>query len=112
VINLLAAGLTGREIAERLVIAPSTAAKHIENVVGKLGGRSRTQAVAKAYRLRLIGELRNRAGDRERPADRPYDGSAAQDTAARGRSARSSSPPAARRSSSGAPPAAASSAPP
>lgn len=54
VINLLAAGLTGREIAERLVIAPSTAAKHIENVVGKLGVRSRTQAVAKAYRLRLI----------------------------------------------------------
>jgi DNA-binding NarL/FixJ family response regulator len=54
VINLLAAGLSGREIAERLVIAPSTAAKHIENVVGKLGVRSRTQAVAKAYRLRLI----------------------------------------------------------
>jgi two-component system, NarL family, response regulator LiaR len=54
VINLLADGLTGREIAERLVIAPSTAAKHIENVVGKLGVRSRTQAVAKAYRLRLI----------------------------------------------------------
>jgi ATP/maltotriose-dependent transcriptional regulator MalT len=52
--NLLAAGLSGREIAERLVIAPSTAAKHIENVVGKLGVRSRTQAVAKAYRLRLI----------------------------------------------------------
>ena len=54
VISLLADGLTGREIAERLVIAPSTAAKHIENVVGKLGVRSRTQAVAKAYRLRLI----------------------------------------------------------
>ena len=54
VINLLADGLSGREIAERLVIAPGTAAKHIENVVGKLGVRSRTQAVAKAYRLRLI----------------------------------------------------------
>jgi DNA-binding NarL/FixJ family response regulator len=54
VINLLAEGLSGREIAERLVIAPSTAAKHIEHVVGKLGVRSRTQAVAKAYRLRLI----------------------------------------------------------
>ena len=54
VINLLAEGLSGREIAERLVIAPSTAAKHIEHVVGKLGVRSRTQAIAKAYRLRLI----------------------------------------------------------
>jgi DNA-binding NarL/FixJ family response regulator len=54
VIHLLADGLSGREIAERLVIAPGTAAKHIENVVGKLGVRSRTQAVAKAYRLRLI----------------------------------------------------------
>jgi DNA-binding NarL/FixJ family response regulator len=54
VINLLGEGLTGREIAERLVIAPSTAAKHIEHVVGKLGVRSRTQAVAKAYRLGMI----------------------------------------------------------
>ena len=54
VINLLAEGLSGREIAERLVIAPSTAAKHIEHVVGKLGVRSRSQAIAKAYRLRMI----------------------------------------------------------
>jgi DNA-binding NarL/FixJ family response regulator len=54
VINLLAEGLSGREIADRLVIAPSTAAKHIEHVVGKLGVRSRSQAIAKAYRLRLI----------------------------------------------------------
>jgi DNA-binding NarL/FixJ family response regulator len=54
VINLLAEGLTGREIAAKLVIAPSTAAKHIEHVVEKLGVRSRAQAVAKAYRLRLI----------------------------------------------------------
>jgi DNA-binding NarL/FixJ family response regulator len=54
VISLLADGLTGREIAELLVIAPSTAAKHIEHVVEKLGARSRTQAVIKAYRLRLI----------------------------------------------------------
>jgi two-component system response regulator MprA len=54
VINLLADGLSGREIAERLVIAPSTAAKHIEHVVAKLGARSRAQAIAKASRLRLI----------------------------------------------------------
>jgi DNA-binding NarL/FixJ family response regulator len=54
VMGLLAEGLSGREIAERLVIAPSTAAKHIEHAVGKLGVRSRTQAVVKAYRLRLI----------------------------------------------------------
>jgi len=54
VINLRAEGLSGREIAERLVIAPSTAAKHIEHVVGKLGVRSRSQAIAKAYRLRMI----------------------------------------------------------
>jgi DNA-binding NarL/FixJ family response regulator len=54
VISLLADGLTGREIAELLVIAPSTAAKHIEHIVEKLGARSRTQAVIKAYRLRLI----------------------------------------------------------
>jgi DNA-binding NarL/FixJ family response regulator len=54
VISLLAEGLNGREIADRLVIAPSTAAKHIEHVVGKLGVRSRSQAIAKAFRLRLI----------------------------------------------------------
>src|SRR5205823_14272022 len=54
VIGLLADGLSGREIADRLVISPSTAAKHIEHAVGKLGVRSHTQAVVKAYRLHLI----------------------------------------------------------
>jgi len=54
VIQLLGEGLSGAEIAERLVIAPSTAAKHIEHVVGKLGVHSRAQAVAKAFQLRLI----------------------------------------------------------
>jgi DNA-binding NarL/FixJ family response regulator len=54
VIQLMGEGLSGAEIAERLVIAPSTAAKHIEHVVGKLGVHSRAQAVAKAFQLRLI----------------------------------------------------------
>jgi DNA-binding NarL/FixJ family response regulator len=54
VIQLLGEGFSGAEIAERLVIAPSTAAKHIEHIVGKLGVHSRAQAVAKAFHLRLI----------------------------------------------------------
>jgi DNA-binding NarL/FixJ family response regulator len=54
VLTLLAEGLTQLEIAGRLVITSKTVATHIERILGKLGVRSRAQAVAFAYRETLV----------------------------------------------------------
>ena len=54
VLRLIAAGLTNREIAQELVIAIGTVKRHINNLYGKLGVHSRTQATARARDLRLI----------------------------------------------------------
>jgi LuxR family maltose regulon positive regulatory protein len=54
VLRLVAAGLSNREIAQRLVISPGTVKVHISNIYDKLGVRKRTQAVAKA---RMLGVL-------------------------------------------------------
>ena len=50
----LADGLDGTTIAERLVISPRTVGTHLEHIFGKLGVRSRSQAVAAAYRAGLV----------------------------------------------------------
>ena len=54
VLRLLADGLDQGEIAERLVISPKTVGTHIERVLSKLGAHSRAEAVALAYRLRIV----------------------------------------------------------
>ncbi|SRR6266516_1024189 len=54
VLSHLAGGLGQRAIAERLVISPKTVGTHIERILQKLGVRSRAQAVAAAYRQRLV----------------------------------------------------------
>jgi pimeloyl-ACP methyl ester carboxylesterase/DNA-binding CsgD family transcriptional regulator len=54
VLRLLAAGLSDREIAERLVLSPHTVHRHVANVRAKLGQSSRAGAVAEANRLGLI----------------------------------------------------------
>ena len=54
VLHLIAEGLSNHEIAERLVIALSTVKWHINNLFGKLGVHSRTQAVAQAKELGLL----------------------------------------------------------
>ncbi len=54
VLDLIADGLSNREIAERLFIVVGTVKRHIHNIYGKLDVHSRTQAIAKATTLRLL----------------------------------------------------------
>jgi ATP/maltotriose-dependent transcriptional regulator MalT len=54
VLQLLAGGLSNKEIAERLIVAPSTVKQHLKNIYGKLDVHSRTQAVARGRELALL----------------------------------------------------------
>jgi len=50
VLRLLAHGLTNKAIAQKLLISPKTVATHVQRILTKLGVRSRSEAVALAYR--------------------------------------------------------------
>jgi LuxR family maltose regulon positive regulatory protein len=54
VLQLVAEGLSNRDIARRLFIAPSTVKVHTRNIYGKLGVNSRTQAVSRATALGIL----------------------------------------------------------
>jgi LuxR family maltose regulon positive regulatory protein len=54
VLRLLAGGLTNKEMAGRLVVAPSTVKQHLKNIYSKLDVHSRTQAVARGRELGLL----------------------------------------------------------
>jgi DNA-binding NarL/FixJ family response regulator len=54
VLELLAEGLTQKQIARELVISPRTVGTHIQNLLGKLDVHSRAQAVALAHREGLV----------------------------------------------------------
>lgn len=54
VLRLVAAGLSNRQIAARLVITLNTAKTHVHNISQKLDGSTRTQIVARARELNLI----------------------------------------------------------
>jgi LuxR family maltose regulon positive regulatory protein len=54
VLELLAAGLSNREIAERLFVSLATVKKHVGTVLAKLGAGNRTRAVALARRHSLL----------------------------------------------------------
>jgi predicted ATPase/DNA-binding CsgD family transcriptional regulator len=53
VLQLLAEGLSDREIGEALSISPRTASGHVANLLGKLNVTSRTAAAAYAVRLQM-----------------------------------------------------------
>ena len=53
-LQLVAAGATNREIAERLFITENTVKFHIRNILDKLHLRNRAEAVAYAVRRGLL----------------------------------------------------------
>jgi DNA-binding NarL/FixJ family response regulator len=53
VLGLVAAGLTNRAIAERLVLSERTIDRHVSNILGKLGVPTRTAATAFAFQQGL-----------------------------------------------------------
>lgn len=54
VLQLLAEGYSNSAIAEKLVVADTTVRTHLRHINAKLNANSRTQAVARARKLRLI----------------------------------------------------------
>ncbi len=50
VLNLIAEGLTNKEIARRINISPATVKAHVERIIAKLGVADRTQAAVMATR--------------------------------------------------------------
>jgi LuxR family maltose regulon positive regulatory protein len=53
-LGLIADGFSNQEIAQRLVISVPTVKWHTSNIYGKLGVRSRTQAVVRARALGIL----------------------------------------------------------
>jgi len=54
VLQLLAEGLSNKEIGSRLGISESTAKFHVNSILGKLGAQGRTDAVVRAARMGLV----------------------------------------------------------
>jgi DNA-binding NarL/FixJ family response regulator len=54
VLQLLAEGISNKELAQRLEVSEHTVKFHVNSIFRKLGAQSRTQAVVRASRLGLI----------------------------------------------------------
>ena len=54
VFRLIEAGCSNLEISEQLVLSITTVKRHISNIYGKLGVKSRTQAIAIGKELKLF----------------------------------------------------------
>ncbi len=54
VLRLVAAGLSNNQIAERLIVTVGTVKRHLNNIFGKLGVGSRTQALVRAREAKLL----------------------------------------------------------
>jgi DNA-binding CsgD family transcriptional regulator len=61
VLSLLAAGLTNKEISDRLIIAVGTVKVHVKNIFAKLKVNRRFKAIEQAKELRLLGQDEQRS---------------------------------------------------
>lgn len=55
VLELIAQGLSNREIAEKLFLSPHTVKSHSSSLFVKLGARRRTEAIKRAKELGVLG---------------------------------------------------------
>ena len=53
-LQLLAQGMTNREIAGRLFISQKTVGSHLDHIFGKLGVHTRVQAAGRARQLGML----------------------------------------------------------
>jgi ABC-type sugar transport system substrate-binding protein/DNA-binding CsgD family transcriptional regulator len=77
ILRLMADGLSNQEIADRLFLALTTIKWYIRQINDKLDTHSRTQTVARAHQLKLIGEsdtARVAAVEASEPPENPYKG--------------------------------------
>ena len=58
ILVLVAGGLSNDDIADRLVISPTTVKTHVSRVMGKLAARDRAQLVVFAYESGLVSPAR------------------------------------------------------
>jgi DNA-binding NarL/FixJ family response regulator len=56
VLALLAAGRSNKEIARQLEVSPNTVKTHVAKLFGKLSVRRRTEAIARARELGILGD--------------------------------------------------------
>ena len=54
VLELIAAGLSNQDLADRLFVSTSTVKTHVSNILAKLDAGRRTEAIARAKELRII----------------------------------------------------------
>jgi DNA-binding NarL/FixJ family response regulator len=54
VLRLVADGLVNTEIAKRLWLSPETVKSHVSSLLGKLGAKTRAEAVAVGFRVGLL----------------------------------------------------------
>jgi DNA-binding NarL/FixJ family response regulator len=68
ILNLIAEGLTNREIARDLCISESTVENHIHHIYAKLRISNRAQAVGYAFKLKLRLLQKDLLEDRGNPS--------------------------------------------
>src|SRR5262245_22369400 len=77
ILRLMAEGLSNQEIADRLFLALTTVKWYIRQMNGKLNTHTRTQTVARAHQLKLVGDsdvARVALVEQREPPDNPYKG--------------------------------------